>query len=201
MTRTPPPSWRPPGTPRPGPAPAQPKWLGERFRHAKWSIQDRAQGGPPKAPNARSGQPGAGRRRLTTAQRRLAQYNTVSRHNMVIFWHTGLHRKTWVFDKFSPLRVAWGGPDPHPLWRPPWDAPARPSPSPAQTARGAIQTRQLEHLRSGSRRATEGPKCKIRATGPGRRRLTTAQRRLGSYNTVSGPNIVIFLHTGLHQKT
>ncbi len=43
--------------------------------------------------------------------------------------------------------------------------PGQPRPSPAKPARGAIETRQMEHLKSGPRRATEGCKYKTRATG------------------------------------
>ncbi len=36
---------------------------------------------------------------------------------------------------------------------------------PGQMARGAIQALRMEHLRTGPMRATEGPKCRIRAAG------------------------------------
>ena len=51
---------------------------------------------------------------------------------------------------------------------------------------------------------SEGPKRKSRASeGPkrGRRHPPTAQCQWTPYNTVSGPSMVIFWHTGLHQKT
>ena len=64
-------------------------WNGVKLReiHRKYlelrEIQ--AQGGRMKVPSARTGQPGAGRRRWATPERRLTPYNTLSE------WHAGAH--------------------------------------------------------------------------------------------------------------
>ena len=85
--------------------------------------------------------------------------------------------------------------------QPPWDTPAQPRSSPVKTARGAIQTRQLEHLKSGPRRATECSKCKTRATGGWAHYWATPECHSTPYNSVSGPSIVISWCTRTHQKT
>ena len=53
-----------------------------------------AQGGRMNVPSARTGQPGAGRRRWATPECRLTTYNTIAELNMVIFWQAGAHQLT-----------------------------------------------------------------------------------------------------------
>ncbi len=68
------------GTTAPWATQAQPgqNGPGEPFRHAKWSIPSRAQGGPLKAPSVRPGQPAARRRPRTTPASHLTPHNSVS---------------------------------------------------------------------------------------------------------------------------
>ena len=103
----------PPGPPRPSPGPARPKWPGEQFRHAKWRIYCRAQGGPPNAPSVRPGRPGAGRHYWATAECCSTPYNSVSGSGMVIFWRTGVRQENLEFCQLVTAGVAkgwpWGG--------------------------------------------------------------------------------------------
>ncbi len=116
------------------PGPARPKRPGEPFRYVKWSIQDRAQGGPLKAPSARSRQPGAGRCRPTTPECHSTPYNSVPGPGIVIFWRTGVHQKTHILVTFPPLGVARGGPGGGVAGHP-WDTPlGRPGPAQPQSS-------------------------------------------------------------------
>ena len=88
------------------PSPAWPNGPGDHLNALNRAFEDGHQGRPPRAANARSGQPEAGRRHRTTPERCPTPYNSVSGSSIVIFWHTGTHLEITTLVTFSPLEVA-----------------------------------------------------------------------------------------------
>ena len=81
-------------------------------------------------------------------------------------------------------------------------SPAAPSPlgtpkPPGAQFRGAKWTFQSRP----QGRPPKGPSAQPRTPGAGRRPRTTPECHLTPYNSVSGPSMVIFWRTGVHQKT